>query len=49
MSNGEQPPPLCFIDANIWLYAFIESQDRDKSALAKQVIQNAEIVVNPLI
>lgn len=46
MSNGNQPPPLCFVDANIWLYAFIESQDKGKSALAKQVIQNNEIVVS---
>lgn len=46
MSNSDQPPPLCFVDTNIWLYAFIESQDKDKSALAKQVIQNNDIVVS---
>lgn len=46
MSDAEQPSPLCFIDTNIWLYAFIESQDKDKSALAKQVIQQNNIVIS---
>jgi predicted nucleic acid-binding protein len=30
----------CFIDSNIWLYAFIEAQEKDKSAIAKSIITN---------
>src|SRR5205807_1563250 len=36
----------CFLDANVWLYAFIESQDRKKSGIAKQIIQNKETFVS---
>lgn len=40
----------CFIDTNVWLYAFIESQDQDKSISAKAVIQgNYKIVVSSQI
>jgi len=28
----------CFIDSNIWLYALIESQDKNKSNIAKEII-----------
>ena len=34
---------LCFIDTNIWLYAFIPSQDPNKSVRAKAII-HAEIL-----
>jgi len=44
MSDGE--PQLCFIDTNVWLYAFIQTQDQDKSLIAKTTIQNGEIVVS---
>jgi len=40
---------LCFIDTNIWLYAFIESQDPEKTIVAKSVIQNHEVVVSPQV
>ena len=30
----------CFIDSNVWLYAFIEGQDEDKSRIAKELIGN---------
>lgn len=40
----------CFIDTNVWLYAFIESQGQDKSISAKAVIQgNYKIVVSSQI
>jgi len=45
MSSGSQTP-LCFIDTNIWLYAFIPSQDPNKSAKAKAVIQPSHIVIS---
>jgi predicted nucleic acid-binding protein len=43
MSSGSQAQ-LCFIDTNIWLYAFIPSQDRNKSA--KAIIQQSDIVIS---
>jgi predicted nucleic acid-binding protein len=42
----EASPVRCFVDANIWLYAFIESQDPGKSRIAKDVIQSNEVVVS---
>lgn len=35
----------CFIDTNIWLYAFIEGNDPLKSAAARKLIQE----VNPIL
>jgi predicted nucleic acid-binding protein len=48
MSETENLAPLCFIDTNIWLYAFIASQDATKSTRAKQLLQEnaASIVVS---
>jgi predicted nucleic acid-binding protein len=37
---------ICFIDTNIWLYAFIEADDTAKSALARTLIQESEPVVS---
>jgi len=37
---------FCFIDTNIWLYAFIETDDTTKSALARTLIQESEPVVS---
>ncbi len=37
----------CFVDTNIWLYAFIESQDRHKSVSAKStILSNSGIVIS---
>ncbi|MEM4235058.1 MAG: PIN domain-containing protein [Candidatus Methanomethylicaceae archaeon] len=36
----------CFIDTNIWLYAFIESDETTKSAQARTLIQENEPVVS---
>ena len=39
----------CFIDTNIWLYAFIETQNKSekrKRSLAKKTIQSNEIVIS---
>jgi predicted nucleic acid-binding protein len=33
------PPALTFIDANIWLYAFTQSQDKHKTQRAKALIR----------
>lgn len=36
----------CFIDTNIWLYAFIETDDSVKSATARTLIQETEPVLS---
>ncbi|MGZ8844420.1 MAG: PIN domain-containing protein [Pyrinomonadaceae bacterium] len=36
----------CFLDTNIWLYAFVESQDETKSAVAKQLINDNVFIVS---
>lgn len=44
MSDVE--PKLCFVDTNVWLYAFIQTQDQDKTAIAKTTIYSSEIVIS---
>lgn len=46
MSDHNQPTPLCFVDSNIWLYALIESQDKAKSARARQIIQSGNLCLS---
>lgn len=46
MSDPEQPSPLCFVDSNIWLYALIESQDKAKSARARQALQQDNLCLS---
>jgi predicted nucleic acid-binding protein len=36
----------CFIDSNVWLYAFIEGQDRAKTVKASALIRANEPVVS---
>jgi len=36
----------CFVDTNIWLYAFIEGDDSVKSATARTLIQKTEPVIS---
>ncbi len=36
----------CFIDTNIWLYAFIETDDTTKSVTARALIRESEAVVS---
>ncbi|MCS6848192.1 MAG: PIN domain-containing protein [Anaerolineae bacterium] len=38
--------PACFIDTNIWLYAFIETDDVSKSLIARALIRESEPVVS---
>lgn len=45
MSAGSQTR-LCFIDTNVWLYAFIPTQDPNKSTKAKAVIQQSDIIIS---
>lgn len=44
MSGGESK--LCFIDANVWLYALLQTQDPDKKTAAKTVIRDNEVVIS---
>jgi predicted nucleic acid-binding protein len=37
---------LCFIDSNIWLYAFIISEDTDKHLVASRIIENSTICLS---
>jgi predicted nucleic acid-binding protein len=41
-----KPLPACFVDTNIWLYAFIEADDAAKSAAARQLLQESQPVVS---
>ncbi len=36
----------CFIDTNIWLYAFIQADDTARSATARTLIQETEPVIS---
>ena len=49
MPNLEKSGQICFIDTNIWLYAFIETQDKRKSEAAKSLIRESKIVVSSQI
>lgn len=40
MSEADAGSSRCFIDTNIWLYAFIEDETSGKSLLAKSLIQD---------
>jgi predicted nucleic acid-binding protein len=46
MSELEEAQQRCFIDTNIWLYAFIETDGEQKSAAAKSVIRKPDVVVS---
>ena len=39
-------PVSCFIDTNVWLYAFVESQDEDKTRVAKELVENNQPAIS---
>jgi predicted nucleic acid-binding protein len=48
--SAAEPTSLTFIDTNIWLYAFNDSQDAQKTLRARQVIrQTPQIVISSQI
>ena len=51
MTEVEGKNKICFIDSNVWLYAFIETQDVDKCNIAKSLIQdkNSSIIISTQI
>ena len=48
MSRTKNNPTACFIDSNIWLYAFIETPnkgDKRKRRIAKQTIHENDVIL----
>ena len=45
MIEPDQEIKTCLVDSNIWLYAFIETQDAGKSAVAKSLIQKKDVAI----
>jgi predicted nucleic acid-binding protein len=45
MSGPDTAPASCFVDTNIWLYAFVEGDDRRKSARAKSLLEASRAVI----
>ena len=45
MTEADKKDKICFVDSNIWLYAFIDTQNSDKSSIAKSVIKNKDISI----
>ena len=44
MSAPETEAESCFVDTNIWLYAFTVGDDREKTARAKTLIETQRAV-----
>ena len=50
MSVPDTEPASCFVDTNIWLYAFVEGDDRRKSARAKSLLEASRaVIVSPQV
>lgn len=43
------PDKVYFVDTNIWLYSFIQSDDVEKNESAKRIIEDCEIVISTQI
>jgi predicted nucleic acid-binding protein len=42
MAEADLESSICFVDTNVWLYAFIAGSDAAKSETARQLIQDHE-------
>jgi predicted nucleic acid-binding protein len=50
MSVPDTEPASCFVDTNIWLYAFVAGDDRRKSARAKSLLEASRaVIVSPQV
>jgi len=50
MSVPDTEPASCFVDTNIWLYAFVDGDDRRKSTRAKSLLETGvAVVVSPQV
>jgi predicted nucleic acid-binding protein len=45
MSGPEAVLERCFVDTNVWLYAFIEGEDPQKTVCAKALLETSPAVV----
>jgi predicted nucleic acid-binding protein len=45
MSSSSQSKPF-FVDTNVWLYAFIASQDPNKAAKARNIIRQSGLIIS---
>ena len=45
MSVPDAEPEHCFVDTNIWLYAFIEGDDPQKTSCAKALLQASHTII----
>ena len=46
MRSRKEGTERCFVDTNIWLYAFIEADDSPKHQVAKEVVSRPHVVVS---
>jgi predicted nucleic acid-binding protein len=46
MRGLEEETKRCFVDTNIWLYAFIESDNATKREVAKAVVGRQDVIVS---
>jgi len=44
-----QPDSTYFVDTNVWLYSFIQSQNKEKTEIARTIIKECEIVISTQI
>jgi predicted nucleic acid-binding protein len=45
MSVPDTAPASCFVDTNIWLYAFVEGDDLRKAARAQSLLEASRAVI----
>jgi predicted nucleic acid-binding protein len=45
MSVPDAGPESCFVDTNIWLYAFIEGDDPQKTVRAKALLETSRAII----
>jgi len=46
MNDPKNTSSCSFIDTNIWLYAFIQSQNEHKRIIARQILQENEVILS---
>ena len=46
MHGPEEETKRCFVDTNIWLYAFVESDNATKREVSKAVVGRQDVIVS---
>ena len=49
MSRSKSAKDRCLVDTNIWLYAFIETEDSEKTKVANSVIRGNDLILTSQI